>query len=67
MIVIKENVQLMGQKSGIEVSLTDDDIINYLNHVLNEVKQKREDRYLGRGFKSTTRSISFYEGTAALN
>jgi hypothetical protein len=42
--VTKENAQLMGQKSGTEPSLTDDDITNYLNHVINEVKEKREDR-----------------------
>ena len=36
----KENAQLMEQKSGTEPSLTDEDITNYLNRVINEVKQK---------------------------
>lgn len=39
--VTKENAQLMEQKSGTEPSLTDDDITNYLNQVINEVKQKK--------------------------
>jgi len=38
--VAKENAQLMEQKSGTEPSLTDEDITNYLNRVINEVKQK---------------------------
>jgi hypothetical protein len=38
----KENAELMEQKSGTEPSLTDDDITNYLNHVVNEVKEKKE-------------------------
>lgn len=39
--VTKENAQLMEQQSGTEPSLTDDDIRNYLNRVINEVKQKK--------------------------
>ncbi len=59
--VTKENAQLMEQKSGTEPSLTDDDITNYLNHVTNEVKQRREDRTpeVVVGSNLTTRSISF--------
>jgi hypothetical protein len=40
MSVAKENAQLMEQKSGTEPSLTDEDITNYLNRIINEVKQK---------------------------
>jgi hypothetical protein len=39
--VTKKNAQLMEQESGTEPSLTDDDITNYLNRVINEVKQKK--------------------------
>ena len=42
--ITKENAQLMKQQSGTEPSLTDSDITNYLNRVINEVKEKREDR-----------------------
>jgi hypothetical protein len=38
--VAKENAHLMEQKSGTETSLTDEDITNYLNRVINEVKQE---------------------------
>jgi hypothetical protein len=38
--VTKENAQLMEQKSGTKPSLTDDDIMNYLNLIINEVKEK---------------------------
>lgn len=38
--VAKENAHLMEQKSGTESSLTDEDITNYLNRVINEVKQE---------------------------
>ncbi len=38
--VAKENAQLMEQKSGTEPYLTDEDITNYLNRVINEVNQK---------------------------
>jgi hypothetical protein len=38
--VTKENAQLMEQKSGIEPSLTEDDIMNYLNRIIYEVKKK---------------------------
>jgi hypothetical protein len=31
----------MEQESGTESSLTDEDITNYLNRVINEVKQKK--------------------------
>jgi hypothetical protein len=66
--VTKENAQLMGQKSGTEPSLTDDDITNYLNHVINEVKQRREDRTPEVVGSNPTRPIFFYyEGTTVLN
>ena len=58
--VTKENAQLMGQKSGTEPSLTDDDITNYLNRVINEVKQRREDRTPEVVGPTPTRSISYY-------
>jgi hypothetical protein len=38
--VTKENAQMMEQESGTRPSLTDHDITNYLNRVINEVKQK---------------------------
>ena len=38
--VAKENAHIMEQQSGTEPSLTDDDITNYLNRVINEVQQK---------------------------
>jgi hypothetical protein len=38
--VIKENAQLMEQKSGTEPSLTDEDITNYLNRVINEIRRE---------------------------
>jgi hypothetical protein len=38
--VAKENAHLMEQKSGTEPSLTDEEIKNYLNRVINEVNQK---------------------------
>jgi hypothetical protein len=41
MKVTKENAQIMEQESGTEPSLTDDDITNYLNKIINEVKEKR--------------------------
>jgi hypothetical protein len=40
MNIAKENAQVMEQQSGTEPSLTDDDMTNYLNRVINEVKQK---------------------------
>jgi hypothetical protein len=40
MSIAKENAQVMEQQSGTEPSLTDDDMTNYLNRVINEVKQK---------------------------
>jgi hypothetical protein len=49
MRVAKENAQIMEQKSGTEPSLTDEEITNYQNRVIDEVKQKGS---LGRGFKS---------------
>jgi hypothetical protein len=65
--VTKENAQLMGQKSGTEPSLTDDDITNYPNRVINEVKQRREDRTPEVVGSNPTRSIFFYyEGTTVL-
>ena len=39
--VTKENAQLMGQKSETEPSLTEDGITNYLNRVINAVKQEK--------------------------
>jgi hypothetical protein len=38
--VTKENAQMMEQESGTGPSLTDDEITNYLNRVVNEVKGK---------------------------
>jgi hypothetical protein len=38
--VAKENAQLMEQKSGTEPSLSDEEITNYINSVINEVQQK---------------------------
>lgn len=38
--VTKEYAQLLEQQSGTEPSLTDEDITNYLNRVIYEVKQK---------------------------
>ncbi len=42
--VTKENAQLLEQKSGTEPSLSDDDIMDYLNRIIVEVKEKE-----GRG------------------
>jgi hypothetical protein len=39
--VTKENAQLMEQKSGTEPSLSDEDMTNYLNRIINEVKGKK--------------------------
>ena len=41
MIVTKENAELRELKNGTEPSVTDDDITNYLNQVINEVKEKK--------------------------
>jgi hypothetical protein len=38
--VTKENAELMEQKSGTEPSLTDEDITNYLNRVINERRKR---------------------------
>jgi hypothetical protein len=43
MNVTKENAQLMGQKSGTEPSLTDDDIAEYVNRIIMEVKEKEKE------------------------
>jgi len=42
MTVTKENAQVMEQQSGTEPSLTDDDMLNYLDRIINEVKRKQD-------------------------
>jgi hypothetical protein len=53
--VAKENAHLMEQKSGRESSLSDEETTNYLNRVINELKQK-EAEVVG---SNPTRSTSF--------
>jgi len=38
--VTKENAQLMEQESGTEPSLSDEEITDYLNRVINEIRRK---------------------------
>ena len=40
--VTKENAHIMQQESGTQPSLTDEDMTSYIEHILDEIKQKKD-------------------------